>query len=106
MNTVKSLSREDFEIDRFSKSNDDYRKKYLSTAEIWANYFPLMEFIGKVAAVSLLAFGGYRVIQESIRSGELVAFFSLVGYISVPLLYLGFFVNEFSQAKASGGRLL
>src|SRR5690625_6326409 len=67
MHTVKSLSREDFEIDRFSKSNDDYRKKYLYTAEIWAKYFPLMEFIGNIAAISLLAFGGYLVIEESIR---------------------------------------
>ncbi|HLS61316.1 MAG TPA: ABC transporter ATP-binding protein [Virgibacillus sp.] len=106
MNTVKSLSREDFEIDRFSKSNDDYRKKYLSTAEIWAKYFPLMEFIGNVAAVSLLAFGGYLVIQESIRLGELVAFFSLVWYIMGPLMNLGFVVNQFSQAKASGERLI
>jgi len=106
MHTVKSLSREDFEIDRFSKSNDDYRKKYLYTAEIWAKYFPLMEFIGNIAAISLLAFGGYLVIEESIRLGELVAFFSLVWYIMGPLMNLGFVVNQFSQAKASGERLI
>src|SRR5699024_3199462 len=41
MNTVKSLSREDFEIDRFSTSNDDYRKNYISTSNIWANFFRL-----------------------------------------------------------------
>src|SRR5699024_10601455 len=29
MHTVKSLSREDFEVDRFTKSNDDYRQRYL-----------------------------------------------------------------------------
>lgn len=106
MNTVKSLSREDFEIERFSTSNDDYRKKYLHTAKIWSKYFPLMEFIGNVAAVSLLAFGGYLVINESIRLGELVAFFSLVWYIMGPLMNLGFVVNQFSQAKASGERLI
>src|SRR5690625_2551268 len=65
-----------------------------------------MEFIGNVAAVSLLAFGGYLVIQESIRLGELVAFFSLVWYIMGPLMNLGFVVNQFSQAKASGERLI
>lgn len=106
MTTVKSLSREDFEIGRFSTSNDDYRVKYLNTSKLWARYFPLMEFIGNIAAVSLLAFGGYLVIQGSIKPGALVAFFSLVWYILGPLMNLGFVVNQFSQAKASGERLI
>lgn len=59
MNTVKSLSREDFEIGRFSASNDNYRQKYLFTSGLWAKYFPVMEFIGNVSAVVLLAFGGF-----------------------------------------------
>src|SRR5699024_3898276 len=62
INTVKSLSREDSEINRFSTSNDNYRQNFLYTSTIWAKFFPLMEFVGNVAAVSLLAFGGYLVI--------------------------------------------
>lgn len=106
MNTVKSLSREGFEIDRFSSSNDNYRQNYLNTAKIWSRYFPLMEFIGNVCAVALLAFGGYLVISGGIGLGELVAFFSLVWYILGPLMNLGFVINLFSQAKASAERLL
>lgn len=107
MHTVKSLSREGFEVDRFSTSNDDFREKNINTSNIWARYFPLMEFIGNVAAVSLLGFGGYLVIVDgSIQVGELVAFFSLVWYILGPLMNLGFVVNQFSQAKASGERLI
>lgn len=106
METVKSLSREDFEIDRFSSSNSTYRDNYLNTAKIWSKYFPLMEFIGDFCALALLAFGGYLVITETISLGVLVAFFSLVWYILGPLMNLGFVVNQFSQAKASGERLL
>lgn len=106
MNTVKSLSREDFEIDRFSESNDDYRQNYIDTSKIWAKFFPLMEFIGNIAAISLLAYGGYLVINGDLHLGELVAFFSLVWYILGPLMNLGFVVNMFSQAKASGERLI
>ncbi|GIO26003.1 ABC transporter ATP-binding protein [Ornithinibacillus bavariensis] len=105
MQTVKSLSREDFEIDRFSTSNDDYRKNYISTSELWAKFFPLMEFIGNVCAVALLAYGGFLVIDETLALGELVAFFSLVWYIMGPLMNVGYVVNMFSQAKASGERL-
>src|SRR5699024_11385062 len=55
MNTVKSLAKEDFEVGRFSASNDNYRQKYLSTSGIWAKYFPVMEFIGNICIVLLLA---------------------------------------------------
>lgn len=106
METVKSLSREDFEINRFSTSNDDYRQNFITTAHIQSKYFPLMEFIGNVAAVSLLAYGGYLVINGQLTVGELTAFFSLIWYIMGPLMNLGFVVNQFSQAKASGERLI
>ncbi|MUV36282.1 putative ABC transporter ATP-binding protein YknU [Lentibacillus sp. JNUCC-1] len=106
INTVKSLAREEFEIGRFSDKNETYKQNYINTSLIWSKYFPLMEFIGNVCAVALLAFGGYLVINGGLALGELVAFFSLVWYILGPLMNLGFIVNMFSQSKASGERLL
>ncbi|MDC3423761.1 ABC transporter ATP-binding protein/permease [Aquibacillus sp. 3ASR75-11] len=106
MNTVKSLSKEDFEIGRFTSSNEDYRGKYIHTSNIWSRYFPLMEFIGNVCMVVLIAYGGFLVVDEQLGIGELVAFFSLISYILWPLINLGFVINMFSQAKASGERLL
>ncbi|QXE02951.1 ABC transporter ATP-binding protein [Terribacillus sp. DMT04] len=106
MNTVKSLSREDFEIGRFTTTNSTYRDNYISTSKIWAKFFPLMELIGNVCMVVLISYGGYLVISERLELGALVAFFSLVTYILGPLANLGFIINMFSQAKASGERLL
>ncbi len=106
INTVKSLSREDFEIGKFNRSNEDYKDNYLFTSDIWAKYFPLMEFLGNLSVVLLLSYGGYLVIDGSLQPGELVAFYSLVWYIMWPIMNLGFVINLFSQAKASGERLL
>jgi ATP-binding cassette, subfamily B, multidrug efflux pump len=106
INTVKSLSREGFEIQKFNHSNTDYKDKYLSTSSIWAKYFPLMELIGNISVVLLLGYGGYLVMNESLQPGELVAFYSLVWYIIWPIVNLGFVINLFSQSKASGERLL
>jgi ATP-binding cassette, subfamily B, multidrug efflux pump len=106
MNTVKSLSREDFEIGRFTTNNSTYRDNYISTSKIWAKFFPLMELIGNICMVVLISYGGYLVITERLELGALVAFFSLVTYILGPLANLGFIINMFSQAKASGERLL
>ncbi|GEM03547.1 putative ABC transporter ATP-binding protein YknU [Halolactibacillus miurensis] len=106
MNTIKSLSKEDFEIDRFTTDNKKYQEVNITTASIWAKYFPFMEFIGNLAMISLLIFGGWLVMNDQLSLGELVAFFSLVNYIIGPLMHLGFIVNQFSQAKAAGERLL
>lgn len=45
-------------------------------------------------------------MQNQLNPGELVAFFSLVNYMMWPIMNLGFVINMFSQAKASGERLL
>jgi len=106
MNTVKALSQESEEISRFKESNERYQEKSIYTSEIWARFFPFMEFIGNVCVVVLLATGGYLVISGRMKQGELVAFFSLVWYIMGPLQNLGFIINQFSQSKAAGERLL
>ncbi|MFD2639711.1 ABC transporter ATP-binding protein [Piscibacillus salipiscarius] len=106
MNTVKSLSREDFEIGRFSDKGDNYRQHYLDTAKIWSKYFPLMEFMGNISVVVLLAFGGYLYMNGSISIGVIAAYFNLIWYLVGPLMNFGFVVNMFSQSKASGERLL
>lgn len=106
INTVKSLSREDYQINKFNHSNESFKDLSLDTSNIWAKFFPLMEFIGNICVVALLSYGGYQVINGTVTHGELVAFFSLVWYLLNPIMNLGFVINMFSQAKASGERLL
>ncbi|PMC35141.1 multidrug ABC transporter ATP-binding protein [Bacillus sp. UMB0899] len=104
--TVKALSREGFEIDKFNQANGDYKEKSLTTSFVWSKFFPLMELIGNICVVALLAYGSVLVIRGGLQPGELVAFFSLVWYLMGPIMHLGFVINLFSQSKASGERLL
>ncbi|WP_419877831.1 ABC transporter ATP-binding protein [Brevibacillus centrosporus] len=106
MNTVKALSRENFEINRFTDKNLNYKENHISTARIWGTFFPLMELFGNLCVVALLVFGGWLVIHDQMKLGELVAFFSLVWFIIGPLMQLGFILNSYSQSKAAGERLL
>ncbi len=106
IHTVKSLSRESFQINKFNNSNGDYKDRYLFTTEIWAKYFPVMEFLGNISVVFLFGYGGFLVMEGQLSVGRLVAFYSLLGYIIFPIMNLGFTVNLFSQSKASGERLL
>lgn len=106
IHTVKALSKEGVEIDRFNEKNKTYKETHLNTSSVWSTYFPLMELIGNICVIALLTYGGYLVISNNLNPGELVAFYSLVWYILGPIMHLGFTINMFSQAKASGERLL
>ncbi|MBD2843680.1 ABC transporter ATP-binding protein [Paenibacillus sp. IB182496] len=106
MNTVKALSKENYEIDRFVDLNNNYRDNHIHTAVIWGRFFPVMELIGNICVVLLLAYGGWLVVDGRMEPGELLAFFSLIWFIVMPLMQIGFVLNTYSQSKAAGERLL
>ncbi|CAG7611274.1 Putative multidrug export ATP-binding/permease protein [Paenibacillus solanacearum] len=104
--TVKSFAREPHEVEKFSNRNEDYQENNVTTSGIWARFFPLMELFANLSVVVLLCVGGLMVIGGSISLGELVAFFSLIWYIIGPMWGIGFHINNFTQSKAAGERLL
>ncbi|WP_068775482.1 ABC transporter ATP-binding protein [Paenibacillus sp. FJAT-26967] len=104
--TVKSFAREPYEVEKFTLRNEDYRMNNVATSQIWSKYFPVMELIANLSAVILLGAGGYMVIQGTLTVGELVAFFSLVWYIIGPMWGIGFHINNYTQSKASGEKIL
>jgi ATP-binding cassette subfamily B multidrug efflux pump len=104
--TVKSFAREPHEVNRFMVHSAEYKSSNLISAEIWAKYFPVMELFANLSVVVLLGAGGYMVIHNQMSIGELVAFFSLIWYIIGPLWGIGFHINNYTQSKASGERVL
>lgn len=104
--TVKSFARESHEVDKFSARNEDYKAMNIESSGIWAKYFPIMEILANLSVVVLLGVGGYMVIQNTISLGELVACFSLIWYIIGPMWGLGFHINNFTNTKASGEKIL
>ncbi|NRF89787.1 ABC transporter ATP-binding protein [Paenibacillus frigoriresistens] len=104
--TVKSFAREPHEVTKFSARNEDYKAMNIETSGIWAKYFPIMEILANLSVVTLLGVGGYMVIDNTITLGELVACFSLIWYIIGPMWGLGFHINNFTQTKASGEKIL
>ncbi|MFD0958883.1 ABC transporter ATP-binding protein [Paenibacillus chungangensis] len=104
--TVKSYAREDHEVSKFSIRSEAYQSNQVGAAAIWARYFPTMELVANMSAVILLIAGGLLVIQKSLLLGEFVAFFSLIWFIIGPMWGLGFHINNYTQFKASGERVL
>ncbi|MBP3967199.1 ABC transporter ATP-binding protein [Paenibacillus lignilyticus] len=104
--TVKSFARESFEMDKFSTRSAAYKQNQIAASGLWGRFFPVMELLASVCAVILLVAGGTLVIRGSITLGEMVAFFSMLWYIINPMWAMGFLINNYTQSKASGERLL
>jgi len=103
--TVKSFSREPFEVDKFVTVNEDYKDKNIQASGLWAKFFPSLEFLANLSVVILYLIGGLFVIHDVINIGELVTFSSLIWYIIGPMWGLGYHINMLTQAKASIERI-
>jgi len=106
MRTVKSFAREPYEVEKFTVRNEEYKGSNIHLSQTWANYFPMMELLSSVCVAILLVTGGMFVINGSMSIGELVAFFSFIWYIIAPMRDIGFHINNYTQSKASGERVL
>lgn len=104
--TVKSFARESHEVDKFSDRNEAYKANQIYASTLWGRYFPLMEMLACFCIVLLIAVGGTKVINRSMSLGELVSFFSMIWYIIGPMWGIGFHINNYTQSKASGERVL
>ncbi|GAB2718386.1 ABC transporter ATP-binding protein [Paenibacillus thermoaerophilus] len=104
--TVKAFAREPHEVEKFSRRSEEYRQAHIDMAYTWARYFPLMELLANASVVILILAGGLMVIGGSLKLGELGAFLSMIWYIIAPMRDIGFHINNYTQSKASGERVI
>ncbi|MBN2984011.1 ABC transporter ATP-binding protein [Cohnella algarum] len=104
--TVKSFASEDHEMKKFSTGNEKYRDNHLHLAGVWAKYFPIIEFLANICVAVLILVGGLRVIYGAMTLGDLISMNFMLGMIVAPLWNLGFQINNYTQSKAAGERLL
>ncbi|WP_068781661.1 ABC transporter ATP-binding protein [Paenibacillus sp. GM2] len=104
--TVKAFAREPHEVEKFSHRNERYKNNQIFAATLWSKFFPVMELLASISVAVLLAVGGTLVIKGQLTLGDLVAFFSLIWFIIGPMWGLGFHINNYTQSKASGERVL
>lgn len=104
--TVKAFAREPHEVEKFSHRNERYKNNQIFAATLWSKFFPVMELLASISVAVLLAVGGTLVIKGQLSLGDLVAFFSLIWFIIGPMWGLGFHINNYTQSKASGERVL
>ncbi|HET7481419.1 MAG TPA: ABC transporter transmembrane domain-containing protein, partial [Actinomycetota bacterium] len=74
---VKTLGREDAEVERLAAQAEDLRRERIHMGELRADFEPAFNALPGLGIVALLALGAWRVSEGAITFGTLVQFVSL-----------------------------
>ena len=90
---------------RFGRSNAEYFDASLGLVRIWRSFYPLLEFLVGITGISVLGFGGWRVLQGDITIGTFTMFLYFLAMLTWPMVGMGVVVNITQRGVASLGRL-
>ena len=102
---VKSFVQEEYEIDKFLVSNENYIDKNMNLVKVYGFMYPLVGFIASLSFIVALGFGGSLVIREEISLGQFTSFIAYLGLLTWPMMAIGYVVNVLQRGTASMKRL-
>ena len=103
--TVKAFGAEAALQRRFAPLNAEALSAQLSRARLRVGIGPVLSLAASINVFLLLWIGGPMVMAETLTVGELVAFTTLVAYLTGPLRGMTFILSLFRQAQAAIERI-
>ncbi len=102
---VRAFVQEDAQRKVFGKENEAYAARNMELVAVSAALFPLLLALIGMGLAGSLVLGGRLVIDGSITLGQLVAFLFYYGYLTWPMIAIGWVVNIHQRGAASMKRL-
>ncbi len=103
---VKAYVKEDYELARFDRANDDLCAINLRVQSILAFMMPCMNLILNACVVLVLYVGGYTVRNDgSLNPGQIMAAITYLSMILHGIMFMANIFQTFTRAKASVGRI-
>ena len=103
--TVQIFNAEAKSLRRFAKINDEHRKANIDTIFYYAVFFPLVDLIGAAGIALIIWYGGYRVMQNALSLGALVAFIQYSGFLFQPIRDISDKYNVLQGAVVASHRI-
>jgi len=98
---VRSFAREPFHRDRFAELNERNLEANMKTVYLNAAYFPAVEFVGSLATVMVIVFGGLQAIDGNIEIGVLVGFIAALNGFFDPIGQLSQVYTTYQSGMAA-----
>lgn len=103
---VKAYNMEDYEIERFSKLNQNHYKINTKIALIYSFSAPIMHTIGGLVAALIFVVGMRRVSGGDISPGQFTSFLAALFLMYNPIKRLAQANNDYQQGKAGYERVM
>ncbi len=104
---VRVFAREQYEIKRFHKENQNLYEEQLDFITQWITFLPTSALLAAMSTALVLLFGGLLEAEgmANITVGLIVTFNAYVLLLAQPLRFVGFIILLTTQAVASGERV-
>jgi ABC-type multidrug transport system fused ATPase/permease subunit len=98
---VRAFGQEPRHAEEFAALNELNRGTNMTTVNLNAAYFPVIEFISAVATVTVLLYGGNQVIGGAIKIGVLVGFMAALNNFFDPITQLSQLYTTYQSGMAA-----
>ena len=102
---VKAFASEPYEEAKFEEKNHAVADNYIKAEKMRASSTSFMLFTFMVAMGLILWFGGNRVINDRMTTGELAQFIFYLQILQMPVRMSGWIVNAYARAASAGERM-
>ena len=102
---VKAFGRERAETGRFRARSRELREMMFAHERIWANHMPLWSFVMRAGEFLVFALGGYLVLGERMKLGELVQFVQYAMLLYGPLIWIAGLPRRFAESMTAAERV-
>jgi ATP-binding cassette, subfamily B, multidrug efflux pump len=102
---VKAYGQEAYQAERFRLLSAEYMQRNVALARTSGYFYPLLGMLSGLALVAALWAGGRAVMAGDVSTGDLVLFLLYLGYLTWPLIALGWVVSLFQRGAASMARV-
>ena len=94
---AKSYTNEEYEVDRFSEGNNEFRTSKNEALRALAVYATGMDFLIDSLNLLVLGFGGFFAYKQVITVGELAGFLLFINLMTQPVRRLTNFTQQFES---------
>ncbi len=102
---IRVLNAQQQEFEKFLEVNTQAKTVGLKILRIFASAIPVINFLGSMALLVVIGFGGHLAITGEMTIGELAAFNGYLTLLIFPIFIIGFMSNAISRASASYTRV-
>ena len=102
---IRLFVREDYEIGRFIRENENNFSAQMKAAQLSATLTPVIEFLAAIGVTVIIWYGGREVINGNLTSGSLIAFLVYTVNITNPVKRLGNVYGSIQRAVAAAERV-